>query len=151
MKNIILACIAITFFACKTSTISNKEVIAPKNVILLISDGTGLSQISSAFYFKDSLPNYARFKDIGLIKTSSSREDVTDSAAGATAFACGVKTYNGAIGVADDSTEVKNLDRNRLLSPILIRNSNLFDSDRYWLMFSWLCSFDDCGAMQDRD
>jgi alkaline phosphatase len=87
-----LACIAITFFACKSSNTLNKEVIAPKNVILLISDGTGLSQISSAFYFKGSLPNYARFKDIGLIKTSSSREDVTDSAAGATAFACGVKT-----------------------------------------------------------
>lgn len=108
-RTIFLACIGITFFACKSSNIVNKEAIAPKNVILLISDGTGLSQISSAFYFKESLPNYARFKDIGLIKTSSSREDVTDSAAGATAFACGVKTYNGAIGVADDSTEVKNL------------------------------------------
>lgn len=108
-RTILLACIAITFFACKSDNIANKELIAPKNVILLISDGTGLSQISSAFYFKESLPNYARFKDIGLIKTSSSREDVTDSAAGATAFACGVKTYNGAIGVADDSTEVKNL------------------------------------------
>lgn len=108
-KRTILACIAITFLACKSDTIVSKEVIVPKNVILLISDGTGLSQISSAFYFKESSPNYARFKDIGLINTSSSREDVTDSAAGATAFACGVKTYNGAIGVADDSTEVKNL------------------------------------------
>jgi alkaline phosphatase len=108
-KRTILACIVITFLACKSDTIVSKEVIVPKNVILLISDGTGLSQISSAFYFKESSPNYARFKDIGLINTSSSREDVTDSAAGATAFACGVKTYNGAIGVADDSTEVKNL------------------------------------------
>jgi alkaline phosphatase len=108
-RRTIWACIAITFFACKSDTVVNKEVIVPKNVILLISDGTGLSQISSAFYFKESSPNYARFKDIGLINTSSSREDVTDSAAGATAFACGVKTYNGAIGVADDSTEVKNL------------------------------------------
>ncbi|MCK5440568.1 MAG: alkaline phosphatase, partial [Maribacter sp.] len=108
-KIIILVCIAITFIASKVDTNVNKEVKAPKNVILLISDGTGLSQISSAFYFKESSPNYARFKDIGLINTSSSREDVTDSAAGATAFACGVKTYNGAIGVADDSTAVKNL------------------------------------------
>ncbi|WP_411766900.1 alkaline phosphatase [Winogradskyella sp. A3E31] len=82
---------------------------APKNVILLIGDGTGLSQISSAYYFKDSEPNYSRFKHIGLIKTSSSREDITDSAAGATAFASGIKTYNGAIGVADDSTEVKTI------------------------------------------
>ena len=75
----------------------------------MISDGTGLSQISSAFYFKKTPSNYQRFQTIGLIKTSSSREDVTDSAAGATAFAAGEKTYNGAIGVADDSTMVKNL------------------------------------------
>lgn len=108
-RTVILACIAITLMACKSSNIINKANGTPKNVILLISDGTGLSQISSAFYFKETSPNYARFKNIGLIKTSSSREDVTDSAAGATAFACGIKTYNGAIGVADDSTVVKNL------------------------------------------
>lgn len=96
-------------FACQHKIVEKKEENTAKNVILLISDGTGLSQISSAFYFKDSSPNYARFEDIGLINTSSSREDVTDSAAGATAFACGEKTYNGAIGVADDSTAIKNL------------------------------------------
>tara|TARA_R110002050_G_scaffold286121_2_gene436342 strand:+ start:118971 stop:120098 length:1128 start_codon:yes stop_codon:yes gene_type:complete len=111
IKTIILFA-AITLLSCKSTNNINKQVVSsktPKNVILLISDGTGLSQISSTFYFKESTPNYKRFKNIGLIKTSSSREDVTDSAAGATAFACGVKTYNGAIGVADDSTAVKNL------------------------------------------
>jgi len=108
-KIIILWCLSLMLFACKNRTIINKEVAAPKNVILLIGDGTGLSQISSAFYFKETSPNYARFKHIGLIIISSSRQDITDSAAGATAFACGVKTYNGAIGVADDSTNVENL------------------------------------------
>ena len=105
---IILAFISIMLLTCKSRFNANNEVV-PKNVILLISDGTGLTQISSAFFFKESSPNYARFNTIGLINTSSSREDVTDSAAGATAFACGVKTYNGAIGVADDSTDVRNL------------------------------------------
>jgi len=94
---------------CEQGTTTKKEENTPKNVILLISDGTGLSQISSAYYFKENSPNYARFKHIGLMKTSSSRQKITDSAAGATAFACGVKTYNGAIGVADDSTNVENL------------------------------------------
>lgn len=78
----------------------------PKNVILLISDGTGLSQISSAYFYKEEQPNYSQFKNIGFIKTSSSAQDVTDSAAGATAFASGVKTYNGAIGVTPDSSSV---------------------------------------------
>ena len=107
-RTVIFAFISFTLFTCKSTINVNKKIV-PKNVILLISDGTGLSQISSAFYFKESTPNYARFKTLGMINTSSSRQDITDSAAGATAFACGVKTYNGAIGVADDSTEVKNL------------------------------------------
>lgn len=108
-KNIIFGCILLMLSACKQDTTTNKEDNTPKNVILLISDGAGLSQISSAFFFKENSPNYARFKHIGLMNTTSSREKVTDSAAGATAFACGVKTYNGAIGVADDSTDVENL------------------------------------------
>ncbi len=94
-------------FACANKTDVQEK--PPKNVILLISDGTGLSQISAAFYYKDTPVNYQRFQNIGLIKTSSSRQKITDSGAGATAFASGVKTYNGAIGVADDSTAVKNL------------------------------------------
>jgi len=108
IKKIILFGIVFVFFSFQPKN-GNDNANVPKNVILLISDGTGLSQISSAFFFKESSPNYARFKHIGLIKTSSSREDVTDSAAGATAFACGVKTYNGAIGVSDDSTAVQNM------------------------------------------
>lgn len=108
-KNILLGLLLIALSACAQQPEVQEEKKAPKNVILLISDGTGLSQISSAFFYKDSKPNYTRFSTIGLINTTSSREDVTDSAAGATAFACGVKSYNGAIGVADDSTSVTNL------------------------------------------
>lgn len=76
----------------------------PKNIILLIGDGMGLSQVSASFYFNDETSNFERFSNIGLIKTSSSAELVTDSAAGATAFASGIKTYNGAVGV-DPETE----------------------------------------------
>ena len=90
-------------FSCEKKEEAPKK---PKNVILLISDGTGVSQISSAYFFKEEEPNYSRFENIGFIKTSSSKEDVTDSAAGATAFASGVKTYNGAVGVTPDSVSV---------------------------------------------
>ncbi len=108
-KNILFLVLLVTSFSCKSQIAKEEVPPKAKNVILLIGDGTGLSQISSAFYFKKTRSNYARFKHIGLINTSSSREDITDSAAGATAFASGVKTYNGAVGVADDSTEVKTL------------------------------------------
>ena len=71
-----------------------------KNVILLIGDGMGLSQVSTAFYYNNNVaPNFAKFKHIGLINTSSAREKITDSAAGATAFATGTRSYNGAISV----------------------------------------------------
>jgi len=91
----------------KKETTSSKEANkGPKNVILLIGDGMGLSQVSSAFFFKDSISNFQRFKSIGLINTASSRQKITDSASGATAFSTGEKTYNGAIGVSDDTVNL---------------------------------------------
>lgn len=41
---------------------------------------------------------------IGSSRTRSSNSLVTDSAAGATAFSCGIKSYNGAISVLPDFT-----------------------------------------------
>ena len=82
-----------------------RESPAAKNIILLIGDGMGLSQISSAFYFKETLPHFARFNNIGLMRTSSTFL-ITDSAAGATAFSAGEKTYNGAIGVDSDTISI---------------------------------------------
>lgn len=81
----------------------NESPQQPINVILMIADGTGLSQISSSLFYNVKSSNYERFKNIGLIKTSSASDLITDSAAGATAFASGIKTYNGAIGVDNDT------------------------------------------------
>ena len=86
----------------------------PKNVILLIGDGMGISQVSSAYYFKDEKdaerePSFSRFKYIGLAKTSSGREVVTQSPAAATAMATGYKTYNMAVGVDLDTVVRENI------------------------------------------
>jgi len=86
----------------------------PKNVILMIGDGMGVSQLSSAYYFPDSTykahePAFSRFKYIGLAKTSSGREVVTQSSAAATALATGYKTYNEAIGVDLDTVILENI------------------------------------------
>jgi alkaline phosphatase len=78
----------------------------PKNIILLIGDGMGLSQVSAGFYFNEETSNFTRFNNIGLMRTSSSAQLVTDSAAGATAFASGVKTYNGAVGFSNKNKPV---------------------------------------------
>ncbi len=102
------------FWGCEakkeTQTSKEEEVIEkPVNIILMIGDGTGLSQISSAYYFGEGEPNYSRFKHIGLGKTSSGSHKITDSAAGATAYSAGKKTYNGAIGVDMDTNSVVTL------------------------------------------
>src|SRR5690606_6856136 len=95
----------------KDNTVSNisSEVKNPKNIILLIGDGMGLSQVSTAIYYKNGKPNFERFHTIGLSKTSSASDLVTDSAAGATVFSTGVKTYNGAIGVDKDTIPVSTI------------------------------------------
>lgn len=82
------------------------EAKKPKNIILLIGDGMGLSAVSATIFYKDGKPNFERFHTIGLIKTSSGSDFITDSASGATVFSAGVKTYNGAIGVNMDTISV---------------------------------------------
>ena len=76
------------------------------NVILMIGDGMGLTQVSSIYQSENETVHFERFNHVGLLKTSSSREKVTDSAASATAYSAGIKTYNGAIGVNDDEERV---------------------------------------------
>lgn len=80
----------------------------PLNVILLIGDGMGLAQISAAAVLNGGL-SLDLFRIIGLLRTSSASDYITDSAAGATAFSCGIKTYNGAIGVNPDTLQVSTL------------------------------------------
>ncbi|MEM6966990.1 MAG: alkaline phosphatase [Bacteroidota bacterium] len=106
MRNQLIILFATILIALLISCNSSKEIpkgAKAKNIILLIGDGMGLSQVSSAYYFSKSTPNFSRFKYIGLHQNEPTRQKITDSAAGATAFAIGRKTYNGAIGVDNDS------------------------------------------------
>ncbi len=79
-----------------------------KNVILLIGDGMGDSEITAARnyaegaggFFKgiDALPLTGQYTHYSLDKKTGKPDYVTDSAASATAWTTGVKTYNGALG-----------------------------------------------------
>lgn len=75
----------------------------PRNVIFLIGDGMGIGQITAGLYSNKNQLHLERCPVVGLIKTTSGDDLITDSAAGATAFATGQKTYNGAIGVDMDT------------------------------------------------
>ncbi|MES2388074.1 MAG: alkaline phosphatase [Bacteroidota bacterium] len=78
--------------------VKKPKVKKAKNIIFLIGDGMGTAQIYAGLTSAGKL-NLERFKVIGFSKTNSSNDYITDSAAGATAFSIGEKTYNGAIGV----------------------------------------------------
>ncbi|KAI8823967.1 alkaline phosphatase [Fimicolochytrium jonesii] len=77
-----------------------------RNVILMVSDGFGPASETLArqyYQYTENVPFDTKLPLdtilVGSSRTQSSDSFVTDSAAGATAFACGIKTYNGAIAV----------------------------------------------------
>lgn len=91
---------------------NNAEI---KNVIFLIGDGMGVSYTSAYRYLKDNpstkeveLTEFDKYL-VGQQKTypEDPHQNVTDSAAAATAMSAGVKTYNAAIGVDNDGSSVK--------------------------------------------
>jgi alkaline phosphatase len=82
---------------------------APKNVIFLIADGMGVSQIFSGLVVNRGDLYLKNFTNIGFITTQSATHFITDSGAGGTALSTGHKTFNGAIGVDTDSIPIQNI------------------------------------------
>lgn len=97
----------------------NLRTTKAKNVILLIGDGMGDSEITAARNFAhgaggffpglDALPITGQYTHYSLDKKTHKPDYVTDSAASGTAWATGVKSYNGAIGVDVYGKPHKNL------------------------------------------
>ncbi|MFV0289384.1 MAG: alkaline phosphatase [Mangrovibacterium sp.] len=79
--------------------VEKNKTKTPKNIIFLIGDGMGISQVSSGLTANKGALFLQNFKHIGFSQTQSANDYVTDSAAGGTALACGERTNNGAIGV----------------------------------------------------
>ncbi|HZH58567.1 MAG TPA: alkaline phosphatase [Metabacillus sp.] len=91
---------------------NNAEI---KNVIFLIGDGMGVSYTSAYRYLQDS--DDSKFAErteldkylVGQQMTypEDPEQNVTDSASAATAMSAGIKTYNNAIAVDNDGSDVK--------------------------------------------
>ena len=109
MKNYILLASAFLLFSCADKKVADPNPRKPKNIILLIGDGMGLAQVYAGMVANGDALNIERFKYIGFHKSYSFDNIITDSAAGATAFSCGEKSYNGAIGVGPDSLAIETI------------------------------------------
>ncbi|AYL94921.1 alkaline phosphatase [Mucilaginibacter celer] len=88
---------------------SDGSVKKVKNIILCIGDGMGLSQIYSTYTANRGQLNIFQMLNIGFSVTNSADAYITDSAAGATAFASGQKTNDRAVGVDPAGKPLKSL------------------------------------------
>ena len=73
-----------------------------RNVIFLIGDGMGLEQVSCAWVLNHGKLNLDLMPVVGLSRTYSLSDLITDSAAGGTALAVGEKTANSHVGTDPD-------------------------------------------------
>ncbi|USK58677.1 alkaline phosphatase [Peribacillus asahii] len=115
----VVSSLALTSFTGSVSTAEakgeNQNNAKVKNVIFLIGDGMGVSYTSAHRYLKDNPATKFAEKTtfdqylVGQQMTypEDPAQNVTDSASAATAMSAGIKTYNNAIAVDNDKTEVK--------------------------------------------
>ncbi|RFU78421.1 repressible alkaline phosphatase precursor [Trichoderma arundinaceum] len=87
----------------------HSKVAAKRNLVFMVSDGMGPAPLSLTRSYRQYINNLPEGDTLvldqhfwGTSRTRSSNSLVTDSAAGATAFSCGLKSYNGAISVLPD-------------------------------------------------
>lgn len=83
-----------------------------RHVVLVVADGMGVAQSAAArlrAFGPEGRFLFQRFPVVGLMATHPAAGLVTDSDAGATAFASGAKTSNTRVGTAPDGTPLTSL------------------------------------------
>jgi len=122
MKKITIFSLSFLILSFSSMPVSAQK--KPKNVIFLIGDGMGIAQIYSGMVANGNKLALERCTYSGFSKTYSSSNFTTDSGAGGTALACGVKTKNGMIGMSPDSAAVESIlelaDRNDKSTGIVV-------------------------------
>lgn len=83
--------------------------IPVKNIILMIGDGMGVSQVYAGMSVSKDKLNFERAQYIGFVKTYSTDNYTTDSGASGTAFATGTKTRNKYVGVDSNGVALKSI------------------------------------------
>ncbi|MBB6462615.1 alkaline phosphatase [Flammeovirga kamogawensis] len=88
---------------------SKSKAKRPKNIIVMISDGTGTSQFFTAIAANNNQAYIEQMPITGFSKTASKNKFTTDSAAGGSAIATGHKSNNGEIGLDENGQPAKTL------------------------------------------
>jgi alkaline phosphatase len=131
-KSVMLALIGVTIIFSSSILAGKyskkKKNHSPRNVILIIADGWGYNQIDAASYYQYGQKGHQIYEHFpvqlgmstylfaGGYSAASAwdsfdyvRSGATDSAAAATAMSTGVKTFEGAIGVGPDQSDLEHI------------------------------------------
>lgn len=103
----------------------------PKNVILLIGDGMGLAQIYAGYTANKGQLNLFNIPTQGFSITNSSDSYITDSAAGGSAMATGLKTNNRFISVDENGKPLEAITQhlaNKNFKTAIISSGNSTDA-----------------------
>ena len=111
-----------------------------KNVILMIGDGMGLTQISMAWVANHGKLNLDNFKQTGLSRTYAANKLITDSGAAGTAMANGQKNNYHAVGVdvnGKSLPSITDLAHEKGLSTAVVVTCRLTDATPATFAFSF--------------
>ncbi|WP_458110144.1 alkaline phosphatase [Bacillus zhangzhouensis] len=114
-----LAVIFTSHYVTPTSTnaADKKQTKVPKNIIFIVGDGMGMPVIKAYRTFKQEKHSSSKEQTVwdpylvGMQTThpDDPRDNITDSAAAATAMATGKKTYNDAIAVNHETEPLRSI------------------------------------------
>lgn len=130
MKSKIIICILIVLSSSWSLNIGNTNQSSKKakNIILFIGDGMGLTHLYVGYIYNKGSLNLLQFSSIGIQRTYSADNYITDSGASGTALATGYKTKNQMIGLRPDSsklTSILELAEQHKLSTGLVATSSI--------------------------
>lgn len=109
MKRISIIAFALAALVCFPSNSYAKKQPEVKNVIYLIGDGMGFGAVTSLLLTEDGVTGFEQAPVIGLSETSAANNHTTDSPAGGTALATGVRTRNGYCGLDADGNQLTSI------------------------------------------
>jgi len=95
--------------APEQTTKEEHSVSKPKNIVLMIGDGMGVSQIYAGMTVSEEPLVFEQFRNIGFQKTQAKDNYVTGSASSGTAMATGEKTNNGHVAVTPSGRDLTSI------------------------------------------
>ncbi|MBR2063911.1 MAG: alkaline phosphatase [Bacteroidales bacterium] len=109
--------IALAFNSASFTSEAKKKDEKAKYIFLFIGDGMGATHVATAESYLSHLQGklggemltMSQFPYYGTATTYSANKGITDSSAAGTAISCGVKTYNGGLGVDAEGNAARSI------------------------------------------